>query len=61
VSQWKVSLGYGLLQLVVGVTVLLLKPFGSIMILSILTAYFAGFTMASYFIRKNLALLSPPP
>jgi len=25
VSQWKVSLGYGLLQLVVGVTVLLLK------------------------------------
>ncbi|HUU39388.1 MAG TPA: hypothetical protein VMW42_00460, partial [Desulfatiglandales bacterium] len=54
VSQWKVSLGYGLQQLVVGATVLLLKPFGSIMILSILTAYFAGFAMFSFSIRKNL-------
>jgi len=54
VSQWKVSLGYGLLQLVVGVTVLLLKPFGGIMILPILMAYFVGFTMVGYFIRKNL-------
>jgi len=55
ISQWKVSLAYGLLQLVVGVTVLLLKPFGGIMILPILIAYFVGFTMVSYFIRKNLA------
>ena len=54
VSQWKVSLGYGLLQLVVGVTVLLLKPFGGIMILAILMAYFVGFIMVSYFIRKNM-------
>jgi Fuc2NAc and GlcNAc transferase len=54
VSQWKVSVGYGLLQLVVGVTVLLLKPFGGIMVLSILIVYFVGFTMASYFIRKSL-------
>jgi len=54
ISQWKVSLGYGLLQLVVGVTVLLLKPFGGIMILPILMAYFVGFTIVSYFIRKNL-------
>jgi hypothetical protein len=50
-----------MLQLVVGVTVLLLKPFGGIMILPILMTYFAGFAMVSYFIRKNLALLSPPP
>lgn len=54
VSQWNVSVGYGLLQLVVGVTVLLLKPFGGIMVLSILMAYFVGFTIVSYFIRKNL-------
>ena len=55
VSQWKVSVGYGIVQLVVGVTVLMLKPFGSIMILCILMTYFAGFTMVSFFIRKNLA------
>ena len=54
VSQWKISLSYGLVQLVVGVTVLLLKPFGGIMILSILMVYFVGFAMVSYFIRKNL-------
>jgi Fuc2NAc and GlcNAc transferase len=54
VSQWKISLSYGLVQLVVGVTVLLLKPFGGIMILSILIAYFIAFTIVSYFIRKNL-------
>jgi len=55
VSQWKISVGYGMLQLVVGVTVLLLKPFGGIMILPILMTYFAGFVMVSYFIRVRIS------
>ncbi|MBW2004843.1 MAG: hypothetical protein JRI72_09575 [Deltaproteobacteria bacterium] len=46
--------GLYLIQLVVGVTVLLPKPFGGIMILPILLAFFVGFTMVSYFIRKSL-------
>jgi len=46
--------GLYLIRLVVGVTVLLLKPFGGIMILPILIAYFIAFTMVSYFIRKNM-------
>lgn len=53
VSQWKVSAGYGTLELIVGVTVLLLKPFGSIVTLSLLAAYFIAFTMVSYFIRSD--------
>ena len=55
ISHWKVSVGYGLLQLVVGLSVLLLRHFGSVMILSFLAAYFGAFVVASSSIRKNLA------
>ena len=54
ISQWKVSVGYGMLQLVVGATVLLLRPFGTIIILSTLMAYFTCFAIVSVIIRKNV-------
>ena len=55
IAHWKISVGYGLLQLVVGVTVLLLKPFGSIMIvLLMLVIYLGGFIVISSVVRKNL-------
>ena len=40
--HWKVSAGYGMLQLLVGMSVLILKPFGSIMVLLLLAACFGG-------------------
>jgi uncharacterized membrane protein HdeD (DUF308 family) len=58
ISHWKISVGYGLLQLVIGLSVLLLKPFGSIMVLSLLTACFGAFIVASCVIRKNLTTTS---
>ena len=53
ISHWKVSVGYGLLQLVVGVSILLVKYSGEIMVLSILTAYFIAFIVVSSAIRKK--------
>jgi len=55
ISHWKVSVGYGLLQLFVGLSVLLLRHFGSIMVLSLLAVYFGIFIVVSLSIRKNLA------
>ncbi len=55
ISHWKISVGYGLFQLVVGVSVLLLRHLGSVMVLSLLAAYFGAFIVLSSFIRKNVA------
>jgi len=54
VSQWKVSVGYGVLQLVIGVSILLVKYYGSIVVLSLLASYFIAFIVVSSYIRKNL-------
>jgi len=56
ISHWKISVGYGLFQLVVGVTVLLLKPFGILMVLSLLVAYFGGFVVVSSIVRRSLTV-----
>ncbi len=55
ISHWKVSVGYGLLQLVAGLSILLLRHFGSVMVLSLLAAYCGAFIVVSSSIRKNLA------
>ncbi len=54
ISHWKISVGYGLLQLVVSLSVLLLRGFGSVMILSVLTGYFGGFVVLSFHFRRKL-------
>ena len=53
-AHWKVSVGYGLLQLVVGVSVLLLRQFGSVVIFTLLAVYFGAFIVVSAAIRRNL-------
>ena len=55
IPHWKVSAGYGMLQLLVGVSVLLLRQPGNVMILLLLTAYFGAFILVSATIRRNLA------
>ena len=54
ISHWKISVGYGLLPLVVSLSVLLLRGFGSVMILSVLTGYFGGFVVLSFHFRRKL-------
>jgi Fuc2NAc and GlcNAc transferase len=56
IPHWKVSVGYGLVQLAVGLTVLFIKPFGTLLILLILGACFASFVLVCFIIRKSLTI-----
>ena len=54
ISHWKISVGYGLLQVVVGLSVLLLRHFRSVMMLSVLAAYFGTFIVVSFAVRRKV-------
>ena len=51
-EHWKVSVGYGVLQFIVGVSVLSVKGYGLPIVLSMLAFYFAAFAVAGYYIRS---------
>ena len=59
ISHWKVSLGYGIYQLLIGASILLIKDNESITVLSMLILYFIIFTSFSFFIRKKLQYRHP--
>lgn len=48
VAHWKISTGYGMFQLVVGISVLLVKPLGIMMVLFLLSFYVAGFVLLRF-------------
>ena len=54
IAHWKVSAGYGIFQLIVGLSVLALKPFGIWVILCLLTAYLCGFVCVSCAVRLRV-------
>ncbi len=58
IPHWKVSIGYGLLQLFTGISVLLVRPFGSTMILSLLMVFFAGFVLLTICLRSRTVHLT---
>ncbi len=53
ISHWKVSAGYGLLQLVVGGGILILRPFGAISALLWLAVCLCGFALTSFLFRRR--------
>lgn len=53
ISQWKISMGYGLVQLIVGMSILIVRPFGGIMVILLLAGYFCGFVVLSFRFRKR--------
>ena len=55
IAHWKVSVGYGILQLLVGLSVIALKPFGLLAILILLAIFFSGFIWATYHVRRSIA------
>lgn len=55
IEHWKISVSYGLLQLLVGINILLLKSMGLLVILLLLALYFAGFSFLSFVVRRKLA------
>jgi len=54
ISHWKVSMGYGLAQLVVGLSMLWLIHYGSIVVVSVILVYFCLFIAFSYIVRMRL-------
>jgi len=55
VPHWKVSTAYGIVQLVVCISVLVLRPFGGLPLLLGLVSYFIAFGLVSYSVRKKVA------
>jgi Fuc2NAc and GlcNAc transferase len=54
IAHWKVSAGYGIFQLFVGMNVLMLRSFGVFVVSFFITACFAGFVLLNFRIRKKL-------
>ncbi len=54
IRHWKVSAGYGLVQMLVGISILLIKDFGTAVVISVLAAYFCGVIAVSCTLRRNL-------
>jgi len=54
IDHWKVSIAYGILQLVVGVGVLLMRPFGILPVFALLLVFFIGFIYANYVVRIRI-------
>lgn len=54
IPHWKVSGMYGVLQLAVGVSILLVKDMGSIAVISMLAIYFCGFAGVGFAFRKKV-------
>jgi Fuc2NAc and GlcNAc transferase len=54
IQHWKVSFGYGLLQLLIGISVLILKSVGSMAVISVLILYFCTFTILSFILRNKV-------
>ena len=55
IAHWKVSVGYGLFQLVVGLSVLAVKPLGLMAVILLLTAYSIGFFAFGFLVRRSVA------
>ena len=54
IAPWKVSTGYGIFQLIVGLSVLAAKSYGIWVVLCLLAAYLCGFIWLSYFVRLRV-------
>jgi len=57
IPHWKISTSYGVLQLLVGLSVLAVKPMGFLFLLTILLVYFVGFLLFSIIIRNKAKAL----
>jgi len=57
IDHWKVSGGYGILQLVVGLCILSARPFGILAVLILLVIFFVGFVSTDYVVRSRITRL----
>ena len=54
IAHLKVSLGYGLFQAAVGLSVLSAKPLGLTPVIVLLAVWFSGFFVFSAFVRRSV-------
>jgi Fuc2NAc and GlcNAc transferase len=54
IAHWQVSVGYGLLQSVVGLSVLGVKPLGLTPVIVLLALWFLAFFVFSAFVRRTI-------
>lgn len=54
IAHWKVSVGYGLLQIFVGTSILAVRSQGIIVSLTILISYFAAFAITGHYLRLSI-------
>ncbi len=56
IPHWRISIGYGLLQLLIGVNVLWVKPLGVEVVLAVLSCWFTIFMLFSFYVRNVCSL-----
>ena len=54
IAHWLVSLGYGFVQTLIGISVLMVRPFGMIAVLTVLICSLVFFITGGYFVRAGL-------
>jgi Fuc2NAc and GlcNAc transferase len=54
IAHWKVSLGYGMFQLCVGISILFIKTDSNMAVISVLVLYFCLFNVLSSILRKRI-------
>jgi len=53
IAHWKVAVGYGLSQLFVGISVIMIKPYGIVALISVLVLYFYVCIKFSVYVRTK--------
>jgi Fuc2NAc and GlcNAc transferase len=61
IPHWKISTGYGIFQLVVGLSMLVAEPHGIQVVLPLLFAFFIAFIYVSFLVRKKLTNANQQP
>jgi len=56
IEHWRVSVGYGVLQLVVGIGALVVREYGTLAVVGFLGFCFMGFSCFGYWVRKRSEL-----
>ena len=56
ISHWKISIVYGFSQLIIGVSVWLIKPFGILPVIVILLVFFMIFIFVNFMVRRRVLM-----
>ena len=54
IAHWKVSVGYGFLQLFIGLAIMGIRPMGLIAVIVFLGVCFIGFCLLGSFVRRSV-------